>query len=79
MEFHYTYIAALVAMTTVMKKSNDISSETRQLILIKFRIYHLYGGCTKNIENVYDKKFNMACKHIYAENIQTISSPEPLE
>ena len=39
--FYENYIATLVAMATVhekSKESNDISSETRQPILIKFHI-----------------------------------------
>ena len=40
-------MATLVAMATVHKKnSNEISYETTELIVMKFRIQHLYDGYT---------------------------------
>ena len=42
-------MAALVAMATVREnKSNDISNETTEPILMKFHSKHLYDGYTKH-------------------------------
>ena len=62
-------MARLVAMATIHeKKSNDISYENIEPILMKFHIKHLYDGYTKFSLKGHDPIFKMAALPIYGKN-----------